>query len=193
MRTLCYTLICCMVALFALAACQQKPYPIFFLKEEDSSDGMSAKFIIRYRNHTYTKLPILNHEHLASYHSFMDMQTGSYGAVFTLKKEWATRLRIATTNARGKLILPVVAGYAFQPVRIDAPIVDGKLVIWSGLTGYDLKQIARDIKPEDPELEKKRFKDKDSRPRPTLDTKNKPQKKDYTGRTIGELYSSADS
>lgn len=193
MRTFCHTLISCVAAVFALSACQQKPYPIFFLAEEATAVGASAKMIIMYKGHPYRKLPILNHEHIESYHSFMDMQTGSYGVVFTFKKEWALRLYSESVERPGKLILPIVAGYAFQPVRIDGPIRDGKLVIWRGLTGYDLKQIARDIRPEDPELEKKRFKDKDSRPRPMLDTKNKPQQKDHTGRTIGEIYSSADS
>lgn len=194
MRTKRTTLISGLIALASLVACQQqKPYPIYFLTEAQSSTGTSAKLIVNYQQHTYDKLPILNQEHLASYHSFMDMQSGSYGAVFTLKPEWRNRLYMATAERPGKLILPVVAGYAFPPVRIDGPITDGRVVIWSGLTGYDLKQIARTVKPEDPEREKKRFKDKDNRIRPTLDNANKPQRRDHTGRTIGELYSSSAS
>ena len=88
------------------------------------------------------------------------------------------------------LILPVVNGLAFQPLRIDGPITDGKLVIWNGLNGYDLKQIARDIKPENPEMEKKRFKKKNPRPLPKLKRDDRNQKKDHTGRVIGEIFSS---
>lgn len=174
-----------------LTSCQQQtPYPVFFLSE-GSAEGTTAKFIVNYNGHTYDKMPIINHTHLDSYHSFMDMSAGSYGVVFTLKPEMRSRLAAATTNKQGLLLLPVVNGLAFQPVRIDRPITDGKLVIWSGLNGYDLKQLARNIRPEDPEREKKRFIDKNPRPLPKLDNKvKKPQHKDHTGRTIGELYAS---
>lgn len=175
----------------ALCACQQKPYPIFFLSEADSSEGMSAKFILMYNGRPYTRMPIVTHKNIASYHSFMSMQDGSFGVVFTLKKELVNRLYMATVNRQGMLILPVVNGLAFQPLRIDGPITDGKLVIWSGLNGYDLKQIARDITPENPDMEKKRFSNKNPRPLPKMKKDTKNQKKDYTGRVIGEIFDSA--
>ncbi len=143
-----------------------------------------------YRGHPYDRLPIVNHKHIASYKSFMNPDDGSYGVVFTLKREMSQRLYSATINREGMLILPIVNGLAFDPVRIDRPIMDGKLVIWGGLNGYDLKRIADDIKPEDEEFEKKRFLKKNPRPIPKLDPKDKQQKRDYTGRVIGEIYSS---
>lgn len=184
---------CALAAIALLTACQQSPYPIFFLMEEGhDATGMTSKQVVRYRNHTYRKLPLINHEHIEKFRSFLDMK-GGYGVVFTLKREWRNRLMSDTTNKRGHFILPLVAGYAFQPVRIDAPINDGQLVIWSGLNGYDLKEIARTIKPENPELEKKRFKSTNPRSKPELDAEqqNHAQQKDHTGRTIGEIHSSA--
>lgn len=178
------------MVMLALSACQQKPYPIFFLSEAESTEGTSTKFILMYNGRPYTRMPIVTHGNIASFHSFMSMQDGSYGVVFTLKKEWINRLYSATINRQGMLILPVVNGLAFQPLRIDEPIMDGKLVIWNGLNGYDLKQIARDIKPENPEMEKKRFQRKNPRPLPKLKKDAKNQKKDYTGRVIGEIFSS---
>ncbi len=176
--------------LLTLSSCQQNPYPIFFLSEASTTEGTTAKFILMYKGRPYTRMPIVTHENIQSYHSFMSMQDGSYGVVFTLKPEMINRLYSATVNREGMLILPVVNGLAFQPVRIDRPITDGKLVIWNGLNGYDLKQIARDITPENEEMEKKRFIRKNPRPLPKLDPTKVNEKKDYTGRTIGEIFTS---
>ena len=176
--------------LLTLSSCQQNPYPIFFLSEASTTEGTTAKFILMYKGRPYTRMPIVTHENIQSYHSFMSMQDGSYGVVFTLKPEMINRLYSATVNREGMLILPVVNGLAFQPVRIDRPITDGKLVIWNGLNGYDLKQIARDITPENEEMEKKRFIRKNPRPLPKLDPTKVNEKKDYAGRTIGEIFTS---
>ena len=185
-----HAMLSALVAMAALTACQQKAYPVYFLTEEDGTGGNSAKFVARYNGRTYTRMPIVNQEQLESYHSFMNMQDGSYGVVFTLKREMRNRLYTTTQEKQGKLILPVVNGLAFQPVRIDRPVTDGKLVIWGGLNGYDLKEIARNVKPENPEMEKKRFLDKNPRPLPKFAPDTKNEKKDHTGRTIGELFSS---
>ncbi|MBQ1960227.1 MAG: hypothetical protein II349_01735 [Akkermansia sp.] len=67
----------------------------------------------------------------------------------------------------------------------------GELVIWNGLNGYDLKQIAKTVTPMVPEIEEKRFLEKNPRPLPEK-PKNPSQTKDHTGRTIGELFHSAD-
>lgn len=182
---------CAAVACGALMSCQQKPYPIFFMQEEPGgTQGNSAKFILTYNGKAYTRSPLVTHDQIESYHSFMSMQDGSYGVVFTLKRPWHGRLYGATVNRNGALILPVVNGLAFEPLRIDEPIRDGRLVIWNGLNGYDLKQIARTIKPENPEMEKKRFKDKNPRPLPKLRPEDQNRAKDHTGRTIGEIFSS---
>lgn len=191
MNKIAKALACGAAAWCTLVSCQQAPYPIFFLSEaEGGTAGTSAKFILMYNGKTYVRTPLITHEQIESYHSFMSMQDGSYGVVFTLKKEWRNRLYGQTVNREGSLILPIVNGLAFQPLRVDGPIVDGKLVIWNGLNGYDLKQIARDIKPEVPEIEKKRFKDKNPRPRPKLKPGDRNAQKDHTGRAIGEIFSS---
>lgn len=191
MNALNKALICSVAALGALTGCQQKPYPIFFMGETpQGGKGYSSKLVVGYQGRAYTRTPIITHEQIDSYHSFMSMQDGSYGVVFTVKPMWATRLYNETVGREGTLILPVVNGLAFQPVRVDGPIRDGKLVIWNGLNGYDLKQIARTIRPEDPEMEKKRFQSKNPRPLPKLKKEDKNEMKDHTGRAIGEIFSS---
>lgn len=182
---------CSVTAWCALTSCQQNPYPIFFLTENpNGSVGSTAKFVLTYRGKTFERGPLITHEQIESFHSFMSMQDGSYGVVFTVKKPWINRLYSATVNREGTLILPVVNGLAFEPLRIDGPVMDGKLVIWNGLNGYDLKQIARDIRPENPDMEKKRFKSKNPRPLPKLKPGDVNGSRDHTGRTIGEIFSS---
>ena len=85
------------------------------------------------------------------------------------------------------LMLPVVNGLAMEPMRIT-PVNDGVLVIWNGLNGYDLKQISRTVEPIDEELEKKRYKKENPRPIPKKPEDVKRQTRDFTGRTVGELF-----
>lgn len=177
-----------LLAAAALTACQQKPYPIFFLTEESTVDGNTSKMIIMHNGKPYTRMPALSHKHIASYKSFL-AKDGSYGVEFTFKPEMRRRLYAISLEKAGMQILPVVNGLAFQPVRIDRPVTDGKLVIWGGLNGYDLKEIARDITPIDEELEKKRFLDKNPRPIPKLQKDKMKTQKDYTGRVLSELFS----
>lgn len=159
-------------------------------EEVSGTQGSTTKFILTYNGKAYTRSPLVTHEQIESFHSFMSMQDGSYGVVFTLKRPWHARLYGATVNRNGALILPVVNGLAFEPLRIDEPISDGRLVIWNGLNGYDLKQIANTIRPENPEMEEKRFLKKNPRPLPKLTPNDRNRMKDHTGRTIGELFSS---
>lgn len=179
------------IVISALTSCQQMPYPIFFMPQDPSGTrGNTAKSVMNYQGKTYVRTPIIHHDQIESFHSFMSMQDGSYGVVFTVKPMYFSRLYNETLRLRGALILPVVNRLAFQPLRVEEPIRDGKLVIWNGLNGYDLKQIARTITPENPEIEKKRFLDKNPRPLPEGPKDiNRPQR-DHTGRDIGEIYSS---
>jgi len=173
----------------ALCSCQsQKAYPVFFLAQEPTDNAAastSGKFIVVYRGRTYTRMPIMTLNHFSKFKSFLN-NDGTYGVELFVKPEYRNHLYTATLNNSGRLLLPVVNGLAFEPQRID-PITDGELVIWNGLNGYDLKQIARTVKPIDEALEKKRFRDKNPRPLPKK-PKNPRQTKDFTGRTVGELF-----
>ena len=64
---------------------------------------------------------------------------------------------------------------------------DGILKIWNGLNGYDLKQISRTVEPMDPEIEEKRYLDENPRPLPKM-PENVQQRRDFTGRTVGEIF-----
>lgn len=173
-----------------LVSCQrQRAYPVYFLTEARGTEA-GSRFIIMYRGRPFTKLPILTLEHFEKFRSFINPD-GSYGVELFIKKEWRTRLYLATQENIGLLMLPVINGLAFEPQRIDRAVTDGELVIWNGLNGYDLKQISKTVEPMTPEIEEKRYKDKNPRPLPQK-PKNVQQTKDHTGRTFGELFHSVD-
>ncbi len=60
----------------------------------------------------------------------------------------------------GKLLIAIVNGQAVSVVKINAPVTDGKLVIWNGIKDHEIKlydQLAPRI-GEDPKIWKKRLK-----------------------------------
>lgn len=177
--------------LFALAAClsacqNQKAYPVYFLTQASGTQE-GARFLILYRGTPYTRMPILTLEHVQKFQSFL-AEDGSYGVQLQLKPQWRNRLYQASVENNGMKLLPVVNGLAFEPQLLDRPIADGVLVIWSGLNGYDLKQIGKTVTPVHREIEEKRYRDKNPRPLPQKPKNVRNQVKDPTGRTIGELY-----
>ncbi len=173
--------------------CQQgqRAYPVYFLVQDsntvtEAADSTSAKMIVRYKGTTYTRMPIMSLDHFEKYQSHLNPD-GSYGVTLYARKEWRNRLYYNTVEKRGMLMLPVVNGLAMEPMRIS-PVNDGVLVIWNGLNGYDLKMIARTVQPIDEELEEKRFKSKNPRPLPTKPEDVEKQTRDFTGRTVGEIF-----
>lgn len=170
-------------------ACQQKAYPVFFMAQEahdDPSAYTSARQIVYYNNIAYTRAPMMTLNHFAKFQSELDPVNGSYGITLYAKPEWRNHLFTQTLHKDGMLLLPVVNGLAMEPMRI-APVSDGILKIWSGLNGYDLKQISRTVEPINPEIEEKRYLSKNPRPIPKM-PKDAQQHKDFTGRTVGEIF-----
>ncbi len=165
-RFSCVPLLLATAASFLLANCSQTqdPYPLFFLTENRGSEE-GSRFLARYGNRYYTRVPMLSLEHFERFRSFLNSD-GSYGIELFVKPEYRGRLYTETMNNVGRHMLPVMDGMAFAPMKIDRAIEDGELVIWGGLNGYDLKQISRTLKPINPELEEKRYKDENPRPRP---------------------------
>ncbi|MDO5470536.1 MAG: hypothetical protein Q4F38_04465 [Akkermansia sp.] len=187
-----FTSIISVVAAAVLAcSCQQGAYPVYFLVQDantvtDAALSTSAKHIVRYKGVTYTRMPIMSLQHFERFKSHINPD-GSYGVTLFAKKEWRNRLYFNTMDKSGMLMLPIVNNLAMEPMRI-APVNDGALVIWNGLNGYDLRMISRTVKPINPELEKKRYKKENPRPIPKAPRNVKSQTRDFTGRTVGELF-----
>lgn len=174
-----------LAALALLTQCQQQPYPLYWLEQADDAQA-GATFTVIHRGRPFVRQPLFSHKHFQNFKSFMN-EDGSYGIVLYLKKEYRNRLYYSTLNKNGMYLLPVVNGMAFSPINLDVPINNGQLVIWGGLNGYDLKRISEMIPPVDPEMEKKRYKSSD--PRPKRETpKNTKKERDESGRVIPEIF-----
>lgn len=180
--------LCTAMGALLLSNCQQKQYKAYFLTESSNPEG-GAAFNVRYNGRMYNRMPIMSLKHFERFKSFM-ADDGSYGLVLYTPKEYRLRLYTETQQNIGKQILPVIDGLAFDPMEIDQGIMDGQLIIWGGLNGYDLKRISETLKPVEPEIEEKRYLDEDPRPKPELPEEAAPMK-DKHGRIIPELYSSA--
>ncbi|MCC8021757.1 MAG: hypothetical protein LIO63_07280 [Akkermansia sp.] len=111
------------------------------------------------------------------YASFLNPD-GSYGVVFLVEDEYRMRLYSQTQAHIGQTMLPTVNGLGMEVLKITTPIRDGKLVIWGGLNGYDLKMINETVEAGNIAIEKTRFLDKDPRPRPKIDKKRKTPSRD---------------
>ncbi len=164
---------------------QQRAYPLYWFEQADGS-GAGATFTIVYKDRYYVRQPIFNLEHFEKFESFLETD-GSYTVTLYLKPEYRNRLYLTTLNNQGKYLLPVVNGMAFTPILIDSPVNTGKLTIWGGLNGYDLKMISRKVEPVRPEIEEKRYKDKDPRPRPKMPVDTNIMR-DPSGRAIPQIY-----
>lgn len=172
---------------FCCSCQQQVHYPVLFLTEADNADA-GARLTVYYNGKYYNRLPALSQKHFGKFKSFLNPQDGSYGVRLFVKEEYQGKLFYTTLENRGRLILPVVGGLAYQPMMIDRGIQDGEIDILGGLNGYDLKMIGAQIDAKDPEIEKKRYIDKNPRPLPKVDNSKK-HSKDRYGRAYGELPS----
>lgn len=151
-------------AAMLLGSCTPEPYPVHFLTEADSAEA-GMRFSIPYNGHYYSRMPVLTLKNFEKFSSFMDMQDGSYGVRLYTKPEFRNRLAAITMQYRGRRMLPVLNGLAFQPMMVDV-VNDGQIVIWGGLNGWDLKKLGENLDPVNPEVEKKRYLDENPRPIP---------------------------
>ena len=108
----------------------------------------------------FRKVPEVSSKNIEACSPFPADDDLTYGIVFKLNSQGSKRLNEVTTMHQGKLLLSLVNGQPLGVVRIDKPVSDGILVIWSGVTEQEVKlydQIAPRI-GEDPKKWKARLK-----------------------------------
>lgn len=108
----------------------------------------------------FRKVPEISTKDIVAFSPFPADDATTYGIVFKLNAQAMRRLTTVTTMNRGKLLLALVNGQALGVVRIDKPVNDGVLVIWSGIRQQEIKlydQVAPRI-GEDPKKWKARLK-----------------------------------
>ena len=108
----------------------------------------------------FRKVPEISSKNIVSFSPFPADDKRTYGLVFKLDGQGTKRLLEATTMNQGKLLLALVNGQPLGVVRIDKPVNDGVIVVWSGVTNQEIKLYDK-MAPrigEDPEEWKKRLK-----------------------------------
>lgn len=109
----------------------------------------------------FRKVPEISTKDIIAFSPFPADDNRTYGVVFRLSAQAARRLNSVTTMNQGKLLLALVNGQALGVVRIDKPVSDGMLVIWSGIAQQEIKLYDK-VAPrigEDPKKWKKRLKE----------------------------------
>ncbi len=109
----------------------------------------------------FRKVPEISTRDIVAFSPFPADDNRTYGVVFKLNAHGRKRLLEATTMNRGKLLLALVNGQALGVVRIDKPVKDGMLVIWSGIQQQEIKLYDK-LAPrigEDPKKWKARLKE----------------------------------
>lgn len=85
----------------------------------------------------FERAPAIGTRDISTFSPFL-AEDGSYGATFHLTPRGAGRIGALSTQAIGKWLLAAANGRPVNVVYIDAPVRDGKLIIWKGLKRDDI-------------------------------------------------------
>lgn len=88
----------------------------------------------------FRKSPEISTRDIIAFSPFPADDKNTYGLILQLNKTAKRRLFTSTSTNRGKLLLTLMNGQAMGVVRVDKPVNDGILVIWSGVTLKEVRQ-----------------------------------------------------
>lgn len=108
----------------------------------------------------FRKVPEVSTADIVAFSPFPGDDPKTYGVVLQLSKRATQRLHTSTNLNQGKLLLALVNGQAVGVVKIDRPVKDGQLVVWSGINELEIKMFDQVVPRigEDPKIWKKRLK-----------------------------------
>lgn len=127
-------------------------FPVVFLIEGSADD--SPKMIQKHKGKIFSKAGVVGTADIKSYTTFQDFKTGSFGAAFFLGPGAKNRYYGLTQTNQGKLVLPIAGGKPCEMFRINQPVSDGVICIYSGLTKEDVEAIRENYEPHERETEK---------------------------------------
>ena len=146
-----------------MASGKKTPASISFHMEGSAAESPKFARLVKTLagNKYFRKVPEVSTKDIVSFSPFPADDKTTYGIVFKINAQASRRLQTTTTMHQGKLLLALVNGQALGVVRIDKPITDGMLVIWSGIAQQEIKMYDH-VAPrigEDPKVWKKRLKE----------------------------------
>lgn len=107
--------------------------------EGDATDGPKMVFPLQMGNKKrfFTKSPLTFTKEITSLKHFVSAD-GNYGATFTFTKAATSRIAAFTTQHQGKWLVAMLNGRPVDGVYIDAPVRDGRLVVWQGIKQVEI-------------------------------------------------------
>jgi len=139
----------CVLFLVSCASNKVQEAQISFHTQTATGEMKNMVFAYTYKGQVVNmrKIPSFSFKDIETYQPFV-AKNGSFGAIFTLGRTALNRLFHHTVENQGSLMISMINGTVSEPLKIDKPIKDGKLVVWNGLTERDIHSldysIARD-------------------------------------------------
>lgn len=93
----------------------------------------------------FRRIPEVSSKDLVAFSPFPAEDQASYGAIFQLKDPARRRLAAVTADNIGKWLVCQAFGRLVDGVMIDATVDDGAVVIWSGLTVDEVKELDKSM------------------------------------------------
>ncbi len=129
-------------ALVCASGKKTPPASVSFHVEGSAQEG--PKFVRKVKTLAgekyFRKAPEISTKDIAAFSPFPADDKKTYGLVFQLNERAKRRLFASTSSNRGKLLLALLNGQAVGVVRIDKPVNDGLLVVWSGVILREVQQ-----------------------------------------------------
>ena len=120
-----------------------KKVPIAFHIETEGTDN--PKMIFPYRvmgkDRFFRRLPEVSSKDFVAFSPFPSEDQLSYGVVLQMKDKARRRLAAVTMVSTDKWLVCQAFGRIVDAVLIDAPVDDGVVVVWKGLTIEEVRQL----------------------------------------------------
>jgi hypothetical protein len=143
-----------LLGLFALKTFAMTPKAKYAITFHAQGDEMSSpRTIFRMNMPGYTspvvfeKIPQFSHTQIAAFHSFPADDGETLGLTLQLDFRGKNALNVLTRTRTGQILLALVNGQPVDFVMIDAPIDDGIITIWRGVTQGVIDELAKKYPP----------------------------------------------
>jgi len=119
---------------------------VSFHMQAESIDNpkMIFPYVVAGQEEFFRRMPDIRTKDLKSFTSFPSPHDeNEFAVAFRLKKTAANRLRVLTNANQGRWIAAQLNGRVVDAMIIDAPVNDGVLVIWNGVTAGDIATLEK--------------------------------------------------
>ena len=124
-----------------ISSCTQEPPSAQVTYHTQTPPGEPSNLVFKYTHRgrviNLRQMPSITLADLETYKPFLT-KDGTYGAIFNCNRTGKLRLFHHTAEQQGYYMVSIVNGNLSEPLKIDQPVRDGKLIVWKGLSETDL-------------------------------------------------------